>query len=196
MTLAQLKASIEAEALRRTAAREGFTLEAVKAYLGQGIVVPAEIRAAAPPPPERLTFGWFNALHGREFVHACYSALLGRGADPGGMEHYLAMLARGEDKARILGAIAYSPEGRARNVPVAGLAPRFAAAMAKRVPLVGPVIAWLLALVTLHLRERDARAFEEQVNTRLNAIGEYVGQSSAHVAMRLEALRSVMESRD
>jgi hypothetical protein len=196
MTLAELKATIEAEALRRQAARDGFTLDAVKSFLGQGLVLPRELRPEPPTPPHPLTYRYFQSLHGRQLVTSCYNALLGRGPDPGGMAHYLELLARGEDKALVVGSIAYSAEGRQRKARVRGLMPRFAIALSRRVPVAGALVAWIVAIATVHRRQREAMAFEQQVQARLDAIAEYVGQSGNHVAMKIDALRAVMESRD
>lgn len=196
MTLAELKAKIEAEALRRQAARDGFTLDAVKSFLGQPGRLPPEVAAPLPEPPERLSYAWFASIHGRHFVTSCYSLILGRNPDVEGMGHYVAQLAAGADKAFILGAFVYSAEGRKRNVRVAGLLPRFAVAAAKRVPVAGVLVAWVAAIATVHVRSREARGFEQRMHARVDALAEYVGQTGTHVAMRIEALRSVLESRD
>jgi len=195
MNLEQLKATIEAEALRRQAARDGFTLDAVKGYLGGGLT-PPRVRSAPPPPPAPMTFAYLASLSGRDLVEACYVHLLGREADPAGLGHHLMLLSRGEDKALVVGAIRYSAEGRRRNAPVLGLFPRFAAAAAQRVPVVGIFVGWLVALLTVNSRIRHARALEEHLRTQLDAVGEHIDRSSAVVAMRIEALRTVLESRD
>jgi O-antigen chain-terminating methyltransferase len=196
MTLAELKAKIEAEALRRQAAREGFTLDALSSFLGDAAPLPAELRGDSAPPPDPLTFGWFAGLHGREFMDAAYRMLLGRDPDAQGLRHYLELLARGEDKAFILGALAYSGEGRTRGVRVVGLAPRFAVALVRRVPLAGALLGWLVALATAGVREREARAFEERTSQRVDALAKFVVKSNVQVAGRVEALHSVMQSRD
>jgi hypothetical protein len=196
MTLDELKALIEAEALARTAARDGFTLEAVESFLGQGVVAPPELATHAPEPPERLTMGYFSQLHGEHLIRTAYTLLLGRGADAGGMNHFMTQLANGADKALVVGSLRYSPEGRARGVPVAGLFVRFAVAAASRLPVLGTILEWLVAAATLHSRARHARALEHHFQARLDAMGRYVGQSGAQVATRVEALRSVLASRD
>ena len=197
MNLDQLKATIEAEALRRQAAKDGFTLEAVESFLGQGLVAPPELSSPVPPPPAPpVPYAYFASLHGRELVNACYAILLGRGADPGGMGHYMTLLGQGEDKAFIVGSFAFSAEGRARKVSVPGLLPHFLIAASRRVPVLGTVAAWGFAFLTLHLQARHMRALEHYMRLRLDAIGSYVGKSNAQVALRLEGLRTVLEARD
>ena len=195
MNLEQLKATIEAEALRRQAARDGFTLDAVKEYLGAGLGVRAPL-ASPPPPPDPLTFGYFAALHGRELVLACYRLLLNREADEPGIAHHVAMLARGEDKALVVGAVRYSAEGRARGIPVLGLFPRFAAAAAQRIPVIGALLGLAVALLSANSRMRHARALEEYMRAQLDSVGDHVDRSNAVVVMRVDALRQVLEARD
>jgi len=143
-----------------------------------------------------LTFRYFAGLHGREFLDAAFRLLLGRDPDAQGLRHYAELLARGEDKAFVLGAIAYSSEGRKRGVRVAGLAPRFAVALARRIPVAGAVIGWLVALASAGVRAREARAFEERMSQRADALAKFVVKSNVQVAGRVEALHSVMQSRD
>jgi O-antigen chain-terminating methyltransferase len=196
MTLVELKAMIEAEALVRKAARDGFTLDAVKSYLGQAMAPPPGARGAVAPAPQPLTFRYFSDLHGRDFVDACYATLLGRGPDPDGLAHCLHSLARGEEKAFIVGRIAYSAEGRQRAVAVQGLRPRYLIAAAKKVPIAGTILAWIAALLGVHRQQRHQRAFEHHVATQIEALGNYTAQSGEQVARRIDALRAVLESRD
>lgn len=196
MTLDELKAMIEAEAFARRSARDGFTLEGVESFLGKGMVAAHGIEGARPAPPEHLSLAWFASLHGAELVGSCYTLLLGRTADAGGMAHHVRLLAAGVDKAFIVGSVRYSPEGRARAVPVAGLFPRFAAAALTRLPVVGALAEWGLAFLTMGSRARHARALEHHLNERLEALSRQATQSTALVARRIEALRSVLASRD
>lgn len=196
MNLDELKARIEAEALRRQAARDGFTLDAVKSFLGQDVALPPELRREPPPAPDHLTFAYFDALAGRTLVNACYVALVGRGADPGGLEYYLGLLERGAPKARVVGAIAYSGEARRRGVRVRGLLPRFVLAMLETLPIVGAIVGWVLGFATLHMQRRRLRVLEQRLETRLEAAAHYVSQANERVAMRIEALRSVLEAQE
>jgi len=196
MTLVELKAMIEAEALTRKAARDGFTLDAVKSYLGQGMAPPPGARTVIPPAPQPLTFRYFSDLHGRDLVEACYSTLLGRGPDPDGLAHSLQSLARGEEKAFVVGRIAYSAEGRQRGVAVDGLRLRYLFTAVKKVPIAGALFAWVTALLGVHRQERHQRAFEHYVATQLEALGNYTAQSNGQVALRIDALRAVLEARD
>ncbi len=140
--------------------------------------------------------GQIAALHGRDLVDACYSTLLGRGPDPDGLSHSLQSLARGEEKAFVVGRIAYSAEGRQRGVAVGGLRLRYLIAAAKKVPIAGTLFAWIAALLGVHRQQRHQRAFEHHVATRLEALVAYTAQSNEQVALRIDALRAVLEARD
>ena len=197
MTLDELKAAIEAEALRRKSAHDGFTLEAVESFLGKGLVVPPELSTPVPPPPPApVPFAYFASLGGRDLINATYEILLGRSPDATGMDHFMRVLARGEDKAIVVGSVAYSAEGRRLGVRVPGLLPRFAVAAAQRVPVVGALVGWGVALLTLHSQQRHLRALEHHMRLRVDAIGQYVARSNAQIATRLEALRNVLERDD
>ena len=174
LNLEDLKASIEAEALRRRLARDG----------------------TLPPPPEPLTFAYFASLHGHDLVGACYRLLLGREPDGPGEGHHVRMLWRGDDKALVVGSIRYSPEGRAGAVPVLGLFPRFVAAAAQRMPFVGAPFAMVLALLTVNGRMRHARALEEHVRGRFHALGGDVARSHGRLLQRLDALGEALERRN
>ena len=196
MTLEELKAMIEAEALRRQASRDGFTLDAVKTWLGHAGTVPPGVRPPIPPAPDQLTYGYFANLQWTDLVDTCYSLLLKRPADATGRAHYLGMLARGDDKAFVVGRIAYSAEGRSRGLRVAGLRLRYLVAMAKKIPVAGAFVAWVLALASLHRESRNARAFQQHVFARLDAIAEHSAQSGERVALKIDSLRAVLEARD
>jgi GT2 family glycosyltransferase len=60
-------------------------------------------------------------MEGRRFVEHAYATLLLRPADEGGLRTYLTELEAGAHKVDILEALALSPEGRSRDVKLAGL---------------------------------------------------------------------------
>ncbi|MGD9888329.1 MAG: DUF4214 domain-containing protein [Halothiobacillaceae bacterium] len=52
------------------------------------------------------------SLHGAEFIHAAYAALLQREPDPHGLNYYLGRLAQGYSKASIIAQLAKAPESQ------------------------------------------------------------------------------------
>lgn len=195
MNLAEIKAMIEAEAVRRQAARDGFDLEAVKAYLNQRATHPTGFSQELPPAPSPLTYRYFADLNYQQMVSACYLHLLRRGADPGGMNHWLTLLLRGEDKAFVVGRLAYSDEARKAGTQVAGLKLKYWFSLATKLPVAGAALAWVKAFVTLHKRERAQRAFEQHVYAQLWALADHGVHAGQDLALRIDALRNVLETR-
>lgn len=150
---------------------------------GAGIGGPA---AGVPPGPgfapradRRYAIGDFLALHGAAFVTAAYRGLLGREPDAAGHRHWLEQLLQGMPRAEVLARLRWSAEGRAHGATVAGLAPRAAAAAAARLPLVGPVAAWVLALASASRTARALRALEARHAVDLERLAEALARGRA-----------------
>jgi hypothetical protein len=195
MNLAEIKAMIEAEAVRRQAARDGFDLDAVKAYLNQSTSRPQGFSNELPPPPSPLTYRYFADLNYQQMVTACYLHLLRRAPDPGGANHWLTLLCRGEDKAFVVGRLAYSDEARKAGAHVSGLTLKYYFSVATKVPVAGAILAWLKALLTLHKRERAQRAFEQHMYAQLGELADHSVHAGQDMALRIDALRNVLETR-
>lgn len=196
MKLDELKAMIEAEALTRQAARDGFTLDAVKAWLGTDTALPDGLRRAVPQPPSPLTWHYFACLEAGDLVNACYTLLLGRSADPSGFQAYRQQLLEGEEKMLIVGRIAYSPEGRKKGVTVKGLLPRVAVAVLRKLPVVGGLMAIATGILSMNGQQREARAQHQQSLARINDLVDYVKRGNDRVLMKVDALGSILSARD
>ncbi len=61
------------------------------------------------------------ALGDEDFVRQAYRLVLGREADPGGLENYLNSVRSGADKAALVAQLALSDEGLQRHATVPGL---------------------------------------------------------------------------
>ncbi|MFA5171094.1 MAG: glycosyltransferase [Sulfuriferula sp.] len=61
------------------------------------------------------------SYHDEFFIRLAFLVLLGRAADPDGLNHYLGRLRNGIDKAQILAEIKFSPEGEGYATALAGL---------------------------------------------------------------------------
>ena len=137
----------------------------------------ASAAALTEPPPgapafrirddRRYDIADFLALPGDELLDACYRALLGRPPDRGGRDAFAARLAAGDRPVEVVGRLALSPEGRAYGARVAGLRPRFAAALAFRVPVAGYALEWLFAALALPVTLREQRARDHAAAVRL-----------------------------
>jgi Domain of unknown function (DUF4214) len=79
---------------------------------------------SAQPP---LTLEALLKLHDEAFVTIAYKAILGRSADPEGLENYLRQVRTGVEKSRIVAELASSPEGKLRSADFPGLRDMMAA---------------------------------------------------------------------
>jgi len=114
--------------------------------------------------------------HGEAFVRNAYRALLRRSPDPEGMAHFMAMLRAGRSKLAILSGIRYSAEGRRLAVKVPGLYRRHLAERVFGLPLIGPIVESLAALVRIRSLLLHHRALEE---TSLS-LAESIANESVH----------------
>lgn len=137
--------------------------------------------------------------HHRAFADGAFRALLKRAPDAAEMDAQLRLLGAGATKAEILGNLRWSAEGRRADVQVPGLLPRYLAAKARRIPLLGPVFDWLLAFAALPLLARHQRATDamlaagqEAVAVRMAAIEAQV----AHLRQRTDDLHAVAHQLD
>ena len=99
-------------------------------------------------------------LAGPAFVDNAYRAILGREPDAAGLAQQMAALGAGANKIEILGDLRYSAEGRQRNVAIPGLRPRYVLAKLGRVPVVGAIVQWIVAALSLPHMMRHQRATE------------------------------------
>ena len=108
------------------------------------------------------------APSGRAFVENAYQSILGRSADPSGLEHQMGVLGRGASKIEILGDMRYSAEGKRDGVRIPGLLPRYVIAKLGRVPVLGLIVQWLLAAASLPHMLRYQRAMEASLAVRFD----------------------------
>lgn len=153
--------------------------------------------------------GELTGLQYVAFVDNAFRALLKRPADEPGKDRQLRLLAAGAGKAEVLGNLRYSSEGRRVGVRVRGLFPRYALAKLVRIPVIGYVLEWLLALAAVplllrHQRGADtqnaarfddvsaqlARRIEEQqiLTSRLDQLERVYNETRAHLVTRAEAI--------
>lgn len=128
--------------------------------------------------------GELTDAHHRAFVEQAFHALLKRVPTPAETDAHLALLAAGATKAEALGNLRWSPEGRAIGAHVAGLAPRYAMAKLRRVPLLG-----YLVDIPLNLAALPALARHQRASDAMLAAGDAAAaQSVRELGARIEAL--------
>jgi len=94
------------------------------------------------------------------FIDHAFRSLLKREPDPAGAGEHLRRLIEGAPKAEILGDLRWSGEGRRIGARVRGLLPRYLLAKFTRVPVLGFVVDWGLALAGLPVLMRHQRAMD------------------------------------
>lgn len=127
--------------------------------------------------------GEFTDAHHRAFVEGAFRGLLKRAPTPAEIDAQLALLGSGATKAEVLGNLRWSPEGRAIGAHVAGLAPRYAMAKLRRVPVLGYLIDIPLNLAALPALARHQRASDAMVA----AGDEALAQALRNLASKQEA---------
>lgn len=99
-------------------------------------------------------------FHHEEFVENAYMAILGRNADPIGLDIFLKRLNRGMSKIEILGRMRYSPEGRKKKIKVQGLVVPLTAHMIFKIPIIGYLCRLGISFIRLPKALRDRIDFE------------------------------------
>ncbi|MBL8254208.1 MAG: methyltransferase domain-containing protein [Candidatus Competibacter sp.] len=175
--LARRKQSLTTPSLAETTQR----LMALKAALEQGwpALPTCDLQPAFVPSPERrYTLGELLRFHDDAFVANAYQAILLRPADPGGLEHYLDLLRRGESKVGILGRLRYSPEGRQHGVKIKGLGRGFLLWRFYHLPLIGGLFQTLAILARLPALERNQRCFEAYAIQQIGRLNLRTGENA------------------
>jgi SAM-dependent methyltransferase len=111
----------------------------------------------AGPSSATVSYAELCALQDVEFVRNAYRVLLRREPEPDGLNLWVNMLRDGAAKARILGAIRYSPEGRRAGVRIPGLGRSYAIQRVFGIPVVGGVLETLAAPLIARQALREQR---------------------------------------
>lgn len=97
----------------------------------------------------------------REFVDAAYRAILGRPPTAAEARTTVESLLTGTTRTYFLGRLRYGPEGEALHVEIAGLRPRYLAQRLARIPVLGAVVEWAVAVLRLPRTLRYVRGAVE-----------------------------------
>lgn len=100
------------------------------------------------------------ALADSDFVDCAFVTLLGRQADPNGLQHYLRQVRRGVSKLSIIRALRRSSEGRRHDPGIAGLDRALRRHHRANLPVIGFLVRLFTGLEGNSAVERRIRAFE------------------------------------
>lgn len=113
-------------------------------------------------PLRRYRLEDLTRLQGRQFVVACFCAVLGRQPEEEAVAHYCGLLRSGMHKFEVVARVRYSQEGRAYGAVISGLSARMAWLAFTRIPLFGYLfealcLVSLLPSIVRRQREIEAR---------------------------------------
>jgi hypothetical protein len=164
---------------------------------GRALQLARMAETAAPfEPKDRYGVDDFLPYHDEEFLTRVYRGVLRRQPDGPGFVSFLEQLRRGSlSKVEVLGRVRYSAEGRAAAVPVAGLAPRFALRMMRRIPLLGRVVAIAQYVVRLPELAGNYERLEAAVFQRDAALRRQLDLNTARVERSVNSLAGEFASR-
>ncbi len=146
----------------------------------------------APVTDARGTYRYRDlaAFDDREFIRVAYRALLRHSPDPRGEESYLQRLRNGTHKAEILARLRWSHEGRTQKVHVRGMIGPLALAALAYVPLLGALVQWCVAIVTLPSALYVLRFRQEKLRAHLNRSLERLERKTNEQSARINTLLS------
>jgi O-antigen chain-terminating methyltransferase len=117
--------------------------------------------------------------HDRDFVRNAYRAILLREPDAAGLDHYLESLRRGQaEKIDVLESLRDSTEGQRNSVQVDGLAWLLMMRKLTRVPGVGYIVEFVIALAGLPVLVRNQRQSEAFAQVRQQEIVEAINEAN------------------
>lgn len=105
---------------------------------------PVRMKQALPESIAQLM-----TLEGHDFIEQAYLLLLGRPADTEGLNNYLTQLRNGEEKANILAALRYSPEGAAQPGATSELHNTARKQRLRQLPVIGSLLSFGFSLLRL-----------------------------------------------
>ena len=139
-------------------------------------------------PNAPMTAQALLALGDEDFVRQAYLLVLGREADPGGLDNYLVAVRSGADKTQLVAQLAQSDEGRQRHVSVPGLDTLLQAQPSRSPPpLPQRVMRRLLGPLRGPSQEPLERALRA-IDNRLYRIEQTLAQQNISVAALAEQL--------
>jgi SAM-dependent methyltransferase len=137
--------------------------------------------------------------HDRNFIQNAYRAILKRGPDATGYRSFVESLRSGRlNKLDVLARLRYSTEGRSKKVQIKGLFLPAAVRQLYRVPLLGYLLRFGVALVRLPAMVRYSQQFEAHVHAQQQLIVDHANHLSnllsQHQREAASALAQLSES--
>ncbi len=139
--------------------------------------------------------------HDRQFIQNAYRAILKRGPDATGYRNFIESLRSARlNKIDILARLRYSAEGRAKKVEIEGLLAPALIRKAYRVPVVGYLLNFAVAIARLPMTIRSEQQFEahalaqqEMIAGHLNHVGRALRAHAQEVSSVFEQVRQQID---
>ncbi|MCK4794986.1 MAG: DUF4214 domain-containing protein, partial [Desulfobacteraceae bacterium] len=119
----------------------------------------------------------FLKYHNEEFIKNAYQGILGRVADPVGLDLYLNRLGRGVSKIEILGRLRYCSEGRKKGNKIRGLFFPLFAQMLFKIPVLGYFIRLGIAIFRLPRALHDIIDYKDYSISKNEIIQNHLNQN-------------------
>jgi O-antigen chain-terminating methyltransferase len=127
--------------------------------------------------------------HDRDFLLNAYRALLKRTPDAAGFKEFINQLRAGRiNKIDVLARLHRSPEGVAKSVRVEGLRWPARIRSVYRLPVIGYVAQWLIAVLRLPVMIRSQQQFESYTIAQQQMITDHLNEAHAQLAKAAHAL--------
>ena len=137
----------------------------------------------------------FLKYHNQDFVINAFRGILMRNPDQDGFEHFLKNLRSGlMTKVEIMGRLRYSPEGRAKNVKIRGLAINFAIRSSFRIPILGYLFHIVAGIANLPAVLRNLHTMETAAFGQLQRYGTKTDKHSELIAGMRDRLSEIEEA--
>jgi O-antigen chain-terminating methyltransferase len=152
--------------------------------------------AARLPAKDKYVLSELLVFSDADFIDVAYRAVLRRPPDEDGFNHYLRLLRAGANsKVEILGILRFSEEGTAAAVQIDGLDQPYALQKWRRKKFIGPIVAWLHALLRLGTAAERQVQLEARQALEIHEVGRALNEASSYLLQRLIALKVQLAGR-
>jgi O-antigen chain-terminating methyltransferase len=152
--------------------------------------------AARLPAKDKYTLSELLVFSDADFIDVAYRAVLRRPPDEEGFNHYLRLLRAGANsKLEILGILRFSEEGTAAAVQIDGLDRPYALQKWRRKRFIGPIVAWIHALLRLGTAADRQVQLEARQALEIHEVGRSLNEASSYLLQRLIAMKVQLAGR-
>ncbi|HUV97735.1 MAG TPA: methyltransferase domain-containing protein [Acidobacteriaceae bacterium] len=151
--------------------------------------------ASALPVGREYVLGDLLQFSDAHFIDTAYRLILRRPADPAGRSHYLEALRVGAlSKVEILGLIRFSDEGMRRGVHIDGLLLPYKLHRWSRIPVLGSILAFAMAVYRLPRLAARLSAAENAAAREIQSVGQLLNGIDDALEARFDGMDSSLDA--